>query len=99
MQRIILPLVCLLLTPGCGSDSLSPADLQLVIEESQACEPGDTCVLAGSSRCTCAVPVNAEHKERVDKAAAEIDCQGATVRCTAQENLRCENGKCTADSP
>jgi len=66
-------------------------------EEAAACSPGDTCVLAGSSQCLCAGPVNAAKAAEIEAAAKEVCCGGAVVDCVSFTNLRCENGRCVAD--
>jgi hypothetical protein len=97
-SNISVLLVCLTtaLAAGCG-DNVTDEELQQIIEEAKACAPGDTCVLAGGGRCTCAQPVNAEHRERVEQAVADHDCGGLVVRCMDYTSVRCEAGRCVAD--
>lgn len=88
--------VLLVLAGGCG-DSHSPEELSALVEEARRCEPGDTCVLAGGSRCSCGVPVNASRAEEVDDFARQVDCGNVVVDCPIVENVRCEANRCTAD--
>jgi hypothetical protein len=74
-------------------------DLVALAEEASACEPGDTCVLAGGgSQCTCDVPVNATRAREVDLLAERVSCGATMVECVSFTNLRCEDGRCTADN-
>jgi len=71
------------------------ADLGALIKEAMACQPGDTCVLAGASPCSCDVPVNATRAAEVDDMASHLYCGGKAVVCTGQGTPTCENGQCT----
>jgi hypothetical protein len=87
-------MLALTLMIGCGTTREELLDL---LEESRACAPGDTCVLAGSSTCTCASPVNARHLEEINDATESVNCGGIIVDCVAFQNPRCEEGVCVAD--
>ena len=96
----ILAKACLavfVILAGCGSPS--GEDIGQIIADAQRCSGLDRCVLAGANRCRCRVPVNASHADRVDQAASEEDCGTAVVKCALLTNVRCEQGKCTADNP
>lgn len=80
-----------------GCAGTSPEELVDIVEEARACEEGDSCELAGGGTCTCAMPVNAEATERVEEAAADVDCEGAMVECISHSNVRCEDGRCVSD--
>jgi hypothetical protein len=93
-------LISLTLTFGhaaCGG--VSEEELQQIIEESKACAPGDTCILAGGGQCRCSQPINAKHKARVEQAVADYDCDGLMVSCAGNTNVRCEAGRCVSDTP
>lgn len=93
MRRLV---ALLLVLATCGG--LSTAEFQKRVEEAAACAPGDTCVLAGQSQCTCRVPVNARNQAAIDADAKLVDCGGAIVSCIFFSNVRCENGKCVGDA-
>lgn len=85
--------------PACVDPKERLAEL---IDEAAACEPGDTCVLAGDSGCTCAQPVNADRADEVDEAAKDVQCcnlvgQCVAVECASFENVRCEEGRCVGN--
>ncbi|MDY7226763.1 hypothetical protein [Hyalangium rubrum] len=93
MRYLILASVVFL--SGC---CVAREELSQEKEDAQACEPGDTCVLAGSSQCTCASPVNASKAKEIDSMADNVCCYGSAVDCVAYTNPRCENGRCVADT-
>lgn len=76
---------------------MSEAKLLELLQDSQACEEGDACVLAGNTQCSCPLPVNSKDKEQIDQAAAFLDCGGKTVKCQGYVNPRCEDRTCVAD--
>lgn len=90
MHRFPL-LVLVLFLSSCG---LSRDEFYDLVEQSRACGPGEECVLAGSSQCTCPTPVNEKHRERIEEAAAEVRCGGAMVDCAFFESVACEAGRC-----
>lgn len=92
MHRFAL-LVLVLSLSSCG---LSLDEFYDLVEQSRACAPGEECVLAGSSQCTCQTPVNEKHRERIDEAATEVRCGGAMVECAYFETVACEGGRCVA---
>ncbi len=92
MRSFILASVVFL--SGC---CLSEEEFSQRRQDAAACSPGDTCVLAGSAQCLCAVPVNASRAAEIEAAADEVCCGGIQVDCVAFENPRCENGRCVAD--
>jgi hypothetical protein len=95
MRRV----VTLLVLAACA-DVTTPEEYVEIVEGSRACAADGECVLAGSGACTCAAPVNAAEAARVDEAAAEVDCKGATVECPSQGDVRCNAGRCvSAESP
>lgn len=93
-MRFLTLLVLFLSACGC----LSTDEFQQRVQEAAACNPGDTCVLAGQSQCTCKVPVNARSQASIDADAERLDCGGAIASCILFANVRCENGKCTGDA-
>lgn len=76
---------------------MSEAKLLELIQDSQACEEGDTCVLAGDTQCSCPQPVSSKNKEQIDQAAGLLDCGGKTVKCQGYINPRCADKICVAD--
>lgn len=94
---VVLLSLTLGVTSGCGG--VTEEELQQIIEESKVCAPGDSCILAGGGQCTCAVPINAEHRARVEQAVADYDCDGLMVKCMGNINVRCEAGRCVSDRP
>jgi hypothetical protein len=84
------------------ADVTSPEEFVSLVDASRSCGSADTCVLAGSSACTCATPVNANDEAAVNEAAAQVECEGATVMdgggCPpAHDGLRCDSGRCVSD--
>jgi hypothetical protein len=77
---------------------LSHEEFNQEVDEAAACSPGDTCVLAGSAQCLCAQPVNASKASQINSSAHDVCCGGAVVECISFTNLRCENGRCVADT-
>jgi len=90
-----LVLASLVFLSGC---CLSQEEFNQEVQEATACSTGDTCVLAGSAQCLCARPVNASKATEINASAGEVCCDGALVDCVAFTNLRCENGRCVADT-
>ncbi len=43
---------------GNGGGTIQVEDYQRELEAAAACEPGDTCVIAGGIQCACASPIN-----------------------------------------
>src|SRR5687768_16679398 len=95
-MRLFALLALTLVTCG-DADSFTRDDLLQVINDARACDPGDSCILAGSSQCTCQMPINAESEDDVTAAAEQVDCEGRIVQCVGWTNLRCEDGLCIAD--
>src|SRR5262245_45903832 len=96
-SRLIAIITVLLCAAACEDSSMSRDDFDHMVQLAQRCEPGDTCVLAGSGACTCAVAVNAEEAESIDEAVEDVDCEGTTVICAQFTNPRCEDNICVAD--
>jgi hypothetical protein len=92
----LLAVTLLLGTVSCGG--LSSEELTEIIEQSQACETGDTCILSGVTQCSCPWAINSKHRDRVEQALNDYDCGSYTVSCQTLNNLRCENGRCVADT-
>jgi hypothetical protein len=88
-------LASLVFLSGC---CLSQEEFQQKVDEAMACSSGDTCVLAGSSQCLCARPVNASKAAEISSSAQDVCCHGGVVDCVAFRNPRCENGRCVADT-
>jgi hypothetical protein len=68
------------------------ADLSALIDEARACDEGDTCVLAGSGRCSCNTPVNGARAAEVNDLASQVACIGV-VDCPWHSSVRCEAGR------
>jgi hypothetical protein len=81
----------------CGCTQASPGDYRDLVEASRGCAGDSDCVLAGAGPCTCDAPVNQAAADDVATTAAEVDCQGATIACPENANLRCEAGRCVTD--
>lgn len=101
-MRAVTFTVVVALTLGAGACESAEARRERVLDEAVACQPGDTCVLAGDSDCTCGVPVNAARAAEVDEVTAAIACcdvlgSCVAVDCAAFANLRCEDGRCVGD--
>lgn len=97
-MRISLLFVALFAV-GCESPEQR---LARMIDEAMACEPDDSCVLAGGSDCTCAQPVNEARAAEVDEAAKDISCcdmfgRCVAVDCAAFQDIRCQDGQCRGD--
>lgn len=90
MLRFIAAL-CVVL--GCAP---SVADLDELVAEARSCEAADTCVLAGSSQCTCPRTVNQKRASEVDELASRVACGGMRVECASPGTPLCENGSCVA---
>lgn len=78
---------------GCAP---SVAELDELVAEARSCEAGDTCVLAGSSQCTCPRSVNQKRAAEVDELASRVACGGMMVECASPGTPVCENGSCVA---
>lgn len=71
-----------------------------IVADSQACEHGDTCVVAGFTDCNCGFAVNADAEDAVNAAADGVSCcdllgQCIAVDCAAFESVACIDGRCT----
>ena len=68
------------------------------VRAAQACEDGDTCVLAGGlPGCRCAVAVRADAADAVASAADEAECpDNERLACFALHNPHCLEGTCVA---
>ena len=97
--HLVVALICLAIATAAGCGGVSAEELQQIIEESKACAPADTCILAGGGQCRCAQPINAKHKARVEQAVADYDCDGLMVKCMGNTNVRCEASRCVSDRP
>jgi hypothetical protein len=88
---------------ACGNTSREEAlaELGRVMTEARACDATSQCILAGQSNCSCAGPVNAAARSRIDAAVARVNevCAASDFLgdCMAYENPRCEQGQCVAD--
>jgi hypothetical protein len=91
-SRTVLSCVLLLVLATLGCES--PKDrVSREVEKAAACEPGDVCVLAGGGSCSCPQAVNAEHADRIDDLAHDLECAGE-VGCKAYEQVQCIDGRC-----
>jgi len=72
-------------------------DIIKLEHEAAACQPGDTCVFANASECTCGDAVNASQLAHVNDEVAHVACGSTEVLCRAEVNPRCENGLCVSD--
>ena len=80
------------------SDAISREEFAEMVETARACDSAGSCVLAGAGQCTCAAPVNQANVSDITDAAARVECDDAVVECATQDNVRCEGGRCIADS-
>lgn len=101
MTRIRVALASLAVTacapPSAGVDTAAFSSLA---NEAARCAPGDACVLAGASDCTCARPVNAARADEVQAAADALQCcEGNTcmyVSCKSTGGEpACVDGECS----
>jgi hypothetical protein len=83
------------LSLSCGGTS--EEDLRVALEEAAACTLGDTCIVAGKTSCSCAMPVNERSVEHIRALAADVHCSEGVVKCMSWSQLRCENGRCVGD--
>lgn len=94
-MRLFLALLAGVLLCSCGP---SREDLNALIAKSAACAPGDTCVLAGQTDCTCGGPINSKNLSEVNDEAANVRCGGSEVSSRSLTNPHCQNGTCVVDS-
>jgi hypothetical protein len=79
---------------ACG---ISDAEYARIVDDAAVCSPGEACVLAGGSDCTCPQPVNARNAARVNAAADDVRCGNIMVKCRGFGEPRCANGRCEAE--
>jgi hypothetical protein len=89
-------LFIILFAAGCSSQ-LSSQDFDKMSAQARACQAGDSCVLAGRTKCSCFASVNANQQSMIDEAATHVVCpDNRNVQCDPAPGYspQCVNGQC-----
>jgi hypothetical protein len=95
MMRAVARFALFVLLAACSETA--PSEFVELVEASRGCSATEECTVAGGGECTCATPVNVGAVEEIDEAAGEVECEGATISCADNANVRCEAGRCISD--